>query len=186
MVLSSCIARVRLIAAMALLVATASACAAGFSARPSDAAAPAAEPAAATVGLLPDAELARLGDPGSLRMSSLHGKPSVVNFWATWCPFCVEEMPSLERVHQEVGGDVHFVGINLEDEDELALKLANGTGVTYQLVKDPRGAYFDAVGGRGMPTTLFVDADGSIVHRQVGPITGQQLRVLVDDLLAGG
>lgn len=178
--------RVRLVAAIALLAVTASACAPGSSARPDDAASPAGEPTAATGDLLPDAELARLGEPGSLRMSSLRGKPSVVNFWATWCPFCVDEMPEFERVHQEVAQDVRFVGVDLEDRDELALKLARETGVTYELVKDPDGAYFDAVGGRGMPTTLFVDADGSVVHRQVGPITAEQLRALVDDLLAGG
>ncbi|MGH3443171.1 MAG: TlpA family protein disulfide reductase [Nitriliruptorales bacterium] len=179
-------ADVRLVAGVALLAVTAVACGAGSSARPAEADTALAAAATRAGDPLPDAELARLGEPGTLRMSSLRGKPSVVNFWATWCPFCVDEMPEFERVHQEVAQDVRFVGIDLEDRDDLALKLAEETGVTYELVTDPDGTYFRAIRGRGMPTTLFVDADGSIIHHQVGPMTGEQLRAFIDELLLGG
>ncbi|MBW3620263.1 MAG: TlpA family protein disulfide reductase [Actinobacteria bacterium] len=132
---------------------------------------------------LPDVELARLDGEGSVAMDELGG-PAVLNFWATWCAFCVEEMPDLEEAHQAVGDDVRFVGIDREDPNvEAALALASETGVTYDLVADPDGSFFRAVKARGMPTTVFVDADGVIRYRHAGPLTRDQLLELVEEHL---
>jgi thiol-disulfide isomerase/thioredoxin len=109
------------------------------------------------------------GDPIDLR--DLVGTPLVVNFWASWCPPCAAEMPDFEAVHQLVGDDVRFVGININDDPGLADDLAERTGVTYQLLRDPDGATFAATGGIGMPTTLFVDAAGGVVGGHTGLLT---------------
>lgn len=128
---------------------------------------------------LPKATLPVLGGVGQLATTELRGTPAVINFWATWCPFCIEEMPDIERVHQELEGKVTFVGVDREDVTDKALRLAQETGVTYTLVEDPDGSFFRAAQGLGMPTTLFVDADGTIVHRQSGPMDAEQLRSLI-------
>lgn len=128
---------------------------------------------------LPDTALTVLGSDERLDTSELRGTPAVINFWATWCPFCIEEMPDLERVHQELGDRVQFVGVDREDVTDKALRLAQETGVTYTLVEDPDGSFFRAVEGLGMPTTLLVAADGTIAHRQSGPVTAEQLRSLI-------
>lgn len=133
---------------------------------------------------LPPAELPDLEGDGTLHLpADLEGTPAVLNFWATWCAFCVEEMPDIEEVHQQLGDRVTVVGIDQDDSVEEARTLAERTGVTYRLVVDADGSYFRAVQGRGMPTTVFVDADGTIVHRHSGPLDAPQLRRLIREHL---
>ena len=129
---------------------------------------------------LPSAALPLLRDGGTLTTDELRGSPAVINFWATWCAFCVEEMPDLQALHEEMGDEVRFIGVDREDDDERALRLADGTGVTYDLVSDRDGSFFRAVQARGMPTTLLVDADGIIRLRHTGPVTEDQLRDLIE------
>ncbi|MDP8960979.1 MAG: TlpA family protein disulfide reductase [Actinomycetota bacterium] len=133
--------------------------------------------------LLPQSLLPRLDGEGVLDTSSLHGTPAVLNFWATWCAFCVEEMPALEAVHREVRNHVRFVGIDREDDLDKARTLAEKTGVSYELVADEDGSFFRALQGRGMPTTVLVSADGSIVYRHAGPLTANELRRLIAEHL---
>ncbi len=116
-------------------------------------------------------------------LAAYAGEPLVVNFWASWCPPCIAEMPDLERVHQDVADEVRFIGLNTQDSLPAAEELVVETGVTYDLGLDPDGELFRAFGVTSMPSTFFVDADGRIVHRQAGLITEQQLRDLVDDHL---
>jgi thiol-disulfide isomerase/thioredoxin len=132
---------------------------------------------------LPTVALPELDGSGCLTTDDLLGQPTVINFWATWCAFCVEEMPDLEQVHRDVGDQVRFVGVDREDVADKALELAEATGVSYELVEDRDGSFFRAVQGRGMPTTVFVDAEGTIVYRHAGPVTAEELRALIDEHL---
>ena len=120
---------------------------------------------------------------GELSLSELSGEPLVVNFWASWCPPCVAEMPDFERVHLDRADEVRFVGLNTQDTREQAESLATQTGVTYLLGLDPDGALSRDFEVISMPSTYFVDADGAIVHRHAGLLTEQQLRDLIDEHL---
>lgn len=75
------------------------------------------------------------------------------------------------------------MGVNVQDDPAKAVVLARETGVTYELVVDADGNFFRAVGGLGTPTTLFVDRDGIVVRRHVGPLTADELRRFIDELL---
>jgi cytochrome c biogenesis protein CcmG, thiol:disulfide interchange protein DsbE len=108
-------------------------------------------------------------------LADLVGTPTVVNFWASWCPPCIAEMPDLEAVHQQADGQVRFVGINTQDTDDRAADLVDQTGVTYELVRDPDGGLFRAFGSFGMPSTFYVDARGVIVGRHTGLLTRDAL-----------
>lgn len=130
---------------------------------------------------LPAVTLGILGQDEQVETTSWEGQPTVVNFWATWCAFCVEEMPDFQTVADDVGARVRFVGVDREDRVEEALELARRTGVTYTLVEDPDGAFFRAVSGRGMPTTLFVAADGTVVYAHAGPLSERRLRELITE-----
>lgn len=113
------------------------------------------------------------GDP--FELSDYEGKPLVLNFWASWCPNCVAEMPDFENVHRATKGEIAFLGINQSDAHGQALDLARETGVTYRLAADPQGEIFNAFGAPGMPTTVFIDASGNVVDVVVGQLSRETL-----------
>lgn len=122
-------------------------------------------------------------DGGRASLADLAGEPAVVNFWASWCPPCVAEMPDFERVHLDVADEVRFVGINTQDQLPEAQRLVEETGVTYDLGLDPDGELFREFGVVSMPSTFFVTAEGTIAHRHAGLLTEAQLRELIDEHL---
>lgn len=123
----------------------------------------------------------QLLDGGETSLAAYEGTPTVVNFWASWCPPCVDEMPDLEEVDQQFA-DVEFLGINTRDELDDARRLAAETGVTYDLAQDPDGELFRAFGVFSMPTTFFVSADGQVLDRHNGSITKQDLVTRIEEL----
>jgi cytochrome c biogenesis protein CcmG, thiol:disulfide interchange protein DsbE len=128
---------------------------------------------------LPDAVLATLAGDGEVDPRDYAGTPLVMNFWATWCAPCVAEMPEFQQAFEELDGRVAFLGVNLQDDTAAAQRFADELGITYDLAEDG-GDYFTAISGFGMPTTLLVDADGTIVYRHTGALELDDLR----DLLA--
>lgn len=110
------------------------------------------------------------------------GRPAVVNFLASWCGPCREELPELERV----SGTVAVVGVDVKDNRDKAVGLLDDTGVTFPVAYDPH----EEVAGRyrltGMPTTVFVDARGQVVGRIHGPVTGATLRAWAEHLAEAG
>jgi len=115
----------------------------------------------------------------TLRLSDFEGRPVVLNFWASWCPPCIAEMPDFERVNQAVGDRVIFIGVNFQDDADQAARLAVETGVTYRLVRDPQGLIFQKFDGLGMPTTVFIDASGSVREVVTGQMSESQLRAKI-------
>lgn len=112
------------------------------------------------------------------------GKPAVINFWATWCPYCIKEMPDLQRVYAALGGRVQVIGVDLlgvQGETRAAAeKLARDTGVHYPLAYDEGAVLYGNLTARLlMPTTVLARADGTIVYRVFGPQKEQQFRELI-------
>ncbi len=103
------------------------------------------------------------------------GKPLVVNFFASWCVPCITEMPDFEAVHQTMQDRVTFVGVNVQDQLADGKAIATRTGVTYDLVRDPRGEILRAFGGRVMPTTVFIGPDGKIVEVASKKLNAEEL-----------
>ena len=133
---------------------------------------------------LPDLELATLNG-ATVNLTDWVGTPLVVNFWASWCPPCLREMPEFEQVAQARAGEVTFVGLNLRENAETAQRLADETGVTYDLALDTDGAASRAFGVINMPTTVFVAADGTIVNVHTGALDAAGLNSRIDTLLLG-
>ncbi len=119
-------------------------------------------------------------EPGTF--ARFTGKPLVANFWASTCVPCITEMPDFEAVHQELGDEVGFVGVNVVDIPSEATRLARQTGVTYPLVRDPDGRLLRFVGGISMPTTAFVDAEGRVVKVLSRKLSAEDLRAAIEDL----
>jgi cytochrome c biogenesis protein CcmG/thiol:disulfide interchange protein DsbE len=120
-----------------------------------------------------------------LTLDEYRGTPVVLNFWASWCPFCVAEMPDFERVSQAFGDEVAFIGVNLRDDSAQAVSLASETGVTYRLASDPSGVVYGAFGGTSMPTTVFIDADGIVRDVVAGQMSADALASNIQALGVG-
>jgi thiol-disulfide isomerase/thioredoxin len=132
-----------------------------------------------------DVRLAALGDGGTDRaLGELFGtRPVVLNFFASWCAPCIDEMPAFERVHQSLGDQVTIVGMAYQDSDEDALDTVARTGVTYPAYADEGGAALTWFGGLSMPATVILDASGEVVDVHSGALTEEELRGKLSDLL---
>lgn len=120
----------------------------------------------------------------TMSLADYSGRPVVVNFWASWCPSCVAEMSAAFLPAQlQVGDQVAFLGMNIQDDRSRALMLVEETGVLFDLAEDPDGALYTALGGLGMPFTVFVSADGQVVDVHNGPLTETQLVDKINQVL---
>jgi thiol-disulfide isomerase/thioredoxin len=137
-------------------------------------------------GGLPDVTLPCLGGGTDVGLGSLRG-PLVVNLFASWCGPCREEMPVIERFHQQHGDRVAVLGIDYEDPQvAAAMSLVSDTGVTYPLLADPQARLQGAgpfPGRMGLPMFAFVDEDGraTVMAGQVESV--EELEGLVSDHL---
>jgi len=123
-------------------------------------------------------------DGSTATLADYRGRPVVVNFWASWCPSCVAEMSAaFLPVQQSLGAEVDFLGLNLQDDRRRAIDLAEETGVLFDLAEDLRGDLYSALGGLGMPFTVFVDEFGTVKHQHNGPVTERQLADLITEHL---
>lgn len=113
------------------------------------------------------------------------GQPLVVNFFASWCAPCVAEMPDIEAVHQELGDQVQFLGMNFSDRRSDADGIIDQTGITYEVASDRDGEVFEAFEANAMPTTVFIDAEGRVVDLRSGKLSEDELRRRVERLMAG-
>jgi thiol-disulfide isomerase/thioredoxin len=123
-----------------------------------------------------------LADSGGQRVSAgeFAGEAMVVNFWATWCPPCLEEMPSLQRAADILAADgVHVVGIAVgEEEGPVNEYRATYPEVRFPLLLDPQTQAAQAWKVRGLPTSFIVDPQGHIRYRIIGTLEWDDPAVL--------
>jgi cytochrome c biogenesis protein CcmG/thiol:disulfide interchange protein DsbE len=125
-------------------------------------------------------------DGSSQQLSELQGRPVVLNFWASWCPACISEMPAFGEVHRRVGEQVEFIGINMQEVDlDAAEDLAEQTKVDYRLAHDRDGAIHRVFGGIGMPTTVFISSDGAVESVHAGALFEEDLTSIIESELLG-
>lgn len=112
----------------------------------------------------------KMGQP--VNLDSFKGKVVVLNFWATWCPPCIAEMPALDKLQSELGGK-DFIVIAVSTDRQGIKKSApfyRRAGITHlDLYNDTRGNLLDAFHGKSLPITVVLDRDGKMVGRIEGP-----------------
>ena len=120
--------------------------------------------------MAPDFELMDM-DEEMKKFSDLRGKVVLLNFWATWCPPCVREMPSMERLHQQIDAeDFEVIAVNqMEDGDQVfAFTGQLEIEPTFEILFDSTSRVSRAYGVRGLPTTYLIDKQGKVRYRAVG------------------
>ena len=125
------------------------------------------------------------GEPVTLE--SLRGKPVILNFWATWCGYCVMEMPDFQAAYEEFGDQIHFMMVNVTDgyqETEAAARaFIAEKGFTFPVYYDLDLSAAGAYGVSSMPVTFFIDAEGMAVAYGRGALDAASLRQGIDMLL---
>ena len=115
----------------------------------------------------------KLADAGGreIALGELRGKAVVVNFWATWCEPCREEMPSLDRLRKQMGDKrVEVLAVNVGEAPERVARFTRDVPVTFPIVYDRDGATAKAWKVRGYPTSFVLDSRGRIRYWFVGEL----------------
>ncbi len=133
-------------------------------------------------GGLPDLSLPCLGNGPTVQVGALTGRPTLINLWATWCGPCREEMPLLAQAFGERGEAIRFLGINTRDDTGSAADFLSTTGVTYAQAVDAKGELLADLGLPGLPITLAIDSAGRVIARQIGQMSPDELRDLLEQL----
>jgi len=97
-------------------------------------------------------------------LSSFKGKVVLLNFWATWCPPCRAEMPSMEKLYTSLKGkDFEILAVNLQEDPKTVKEFVTKNGYTFPILLDSSGKTGSVYGVRGIPTTYLIDKEGFVV-----------------------
>jgi cytochrome c biogenesis protein CcmG/thiol:disulfide interchange protein DsbE len=132
----------------------------------------------------PDFTLEML-DGSETTLSDLQGQGVLINFWATWCPQCRDEMPAIQEVYEQYRDQGFIVlAVNVREGDAQVKGFIEQTELTFPILMDPDGTVGDRYGVRSIPTTFFVDHSGVIRDIVVGgPMSRALIESKVTDLL---
>lgn len=131
----------------------------------------------------PDFELQAL-DGSTVKLSDLKGKRVFINFWASWCPPCRDEMPEIEEFSKE-NKDVIVLAINLrntERSDEIVQKYIQEGNYTFKVLLDKKGKVGNQYKVLTLPTSFFVNTDGVIQYKFIGPLTLKKMNDITEKL----
>ena len=123
----------------------------------------------------------------AVNLSDFSGKPVVINFWATWCGYCVREMPAFEKIAAEYADDVVFMMINVTDGQqetkEDALAFIEEKGYTFPVYYDTDLSATMAYGAYSLPATGFITESGVFAGGQMGAMSEETLVNYLEQLL---
>ncbi|WP_019414281.1 peroxiredoxin [Paenisporosarcina sp. TG20] len=121
-----------------------------------------------------------------VKLSDYKGKKVILNFWATWCPPCKDEMPHLEKYYKKNkdSANVEIIAVNMttQDRPEMVRKFVDAYGLTFPILFDNKGEVMDAYQILTLPMTYIINTDGTIGHQIRGPVEENLLKELVSNL----
>jgi thiol-disulfide isomerase/thioredoxin len=129
----------------------------------------------------PDFELASL-EGSIVKLSSLTGRPVLVNFWATWCLPCIEEMPNFQNAYEAYSRRFEILAVNANEPEKDVAQFVSDVGVSFPILLDPDGMAQSLYKLRGYPTTFFIDRAGTIIAIHIGLVTKAKLQDYLSEL----
>lgn len=122
----------------------------------------------------------------AVKLSSLFGRPIVLNFWASWCNPCKSEMPYFQSAYESYGSNVQFVMVNLTDgqreSKDSAQTYIRNQGYSFPVYFDSSQSAVDAYSVYSIPKTYFISSSGRVVNKVFGSITQSQLKSYIQSL----
>ena len=106
----------------------------------------------------------------TVTLSQMRGKPVLLNFWASWCAPCVEEMPSLVQLQKQMGDKATVLAISLDSDDSAYKQFVRDHNVDLLTVRDPKQISNTLYGTFKFPETYVIDKDGKIVRKFIGAV----------------
>ncbi|MEA4900778.1 TlpA disulfide reductase family protein [Desulfitobacterium sp.] len=132
--------------------------------------------------LAPDFELQTL-DGKTITLSSLKGKKFILNFWASWCPPCRQEMPDMEKFYTDNHQNgIEILGVNLTSAEKSRTDVPTfieGNGITFPVVLDESGKVGQLYKVSSIPASFIIDSEGVIQKKLVGPMTYDSMRSML-------
>jgi len=122
----------------------------------------------------------------AVKLSDFSGQPVFINFWATWCPFCVEELPVMVEVQREFSGQFVTLAINRGESVSKADEFLTSIelmGEDLEFVYDKSNRLYSDFGAFGMPYSVFLDKDGRIDYIKRGALQHDELHELIEGLI---
>jgi peroxiredoxin len=118
----------------------------------------------------PAFELRRAGSAASLDLEQLRGKIVLLNFWATWCKPCEDEMPAMERLYRAFAdSDFELVAISVDEDEAAVIPFVDRLGLSFPVLMDPAQDVAAAYQTFRFPESLLIGRDGVVLERYVGP-----------------
>ncbi len=109
-------------------------------------------------------------DGSGMSLSDYRGKYVLLNFWATWCPPCVQEMPSLSTVHDRFQRDgLVVLGVSVDEEKEAYDRFLEIRPVSFPTARDPERSVSTIYGTAKYPETYLIDPEGIVIRKYIGP-----------------
>lgn len=119
-------------------------------------------------------------DGNEVKLSDFEGKPVILNFWATWCGYCIEEMPDFEEAYKEYGNDIQFLIVNTDDGITKGEEFIADKGYTFPTYYDLEYNAAITYGISGIPRTIAIDKDGNIRYNRAGMVDAEALESIIN------
>lgn len=129
----------------------------------------------------PDFELESIAG-GKTKLSDFKGKAVILNFWASWCPPCKEEMPLFENIYRS-DSNIAVIGVNLQENRKNVADFIKKFDISFPILLDPNSEVKGLYNVFTQPVTYFIDKDGKIIDKKFGPLTKEEINEKVDKLL---